>query len=80
MPNAIANTDFPVALVSDDGKSFKHYQVSNGDDFPLLSDRMSGMPISGSPAYSCVTIMGGYLVEIGEQTVFVSESLLDVSE
>jgi hypothetical protein len=68
-----------VALVSDDGKSFQRYQVSNGDTLALLSDRLSGISISGSPSYSGVMIGGGYLVQIEEQAVFVAENLLEVS-
>jgi hypothetical protein len=80
MQLAVANKDFPVALVSDDGKSFKNYQVSNGDVLTLLSDRMKGVTISGSLSYSCVMIMGGYLVGIEGQLVFVNEGLLEVSQ
>lgn len=79
MPSAVANTSFPVALVSDDGKTLQPYHVSKGDSLTLLSDFLTGISISGGITSSCVMIMGGYLVQIEEQSVFVNQSLLEIS-
>jgi hypothetical protein len=80
MQVAVANRDFPVSLVSDDGKAIQSYQVANGEDLKLLSGRMKGVVASGGHAYNGTRVMAGYLVEIEGQTMFIDEGLLEVSQ
>ena len=80
MQVAVAKRDFPVALVSDDHKALKLYQVANGEDFKLLSGRMRGVIASGDHVYSGTKVLAGYLVEVEGQTIFIDESLLEVSQ
>jgi hypothetical protein len=80
MKIAVANKDFIVALIPDDGKTTKFYQVANGEDLKLLSGCMRGVTKSGGHGYNGTQVIAGYLVEIDGQTVFLDESLMEVSQ
>jgi hypothetical protein len=77
---AVANRDFSVALVHEGSKVLKPYQVDNGEDLKILSCRIMGVTRSGDRASSETKVVCGYLVEIEGQTVFIDESLLEVSK
>jgi hypothetical protein len=80
MPIAVANRDFPVALMPGEGQSVKSCQVANGEDLKLLSGRLRGVVRLGGTAYNGTQVVVGYLVEVEGQTVFIDEGLLEVSK
>ena len=79
MQIAVAKGDFSVPLRDTARNVLKPYQVSNGEDLKLSSQRVSGV-INTEGIYGGTKEVMGYLVEIEGQTVFVDELLLEVSK
>jgi hypothetical protein len=75
---AVARDDFSVLLMDESGKATKPYQVANGEDLKLATDRITGV-VRKDGAYPGGVSVVGYIVEIEGQRIFVDERLLEVS-
>jgi len=67
-------------MTGKNGNTITHHQVANGEDLKLLTGRISAMVKQESDAYPGLKAVTGYLVEIEGQTVFLDESLMEVSK
>jgi hypothetical protein len=77
---AVAKSDFSVGMPGGAGQSLKTYQVNDGEDIAIRSDRIAGVIETTQGLYKGIQTTTGYLVEIEGQMVFIDERLLEVSQ